>query len=59
MIDWNAVEVEFPTTANITAQRKAAAVGDERACFVDSASDGGHALALTGELSANPLYLLS
>ena len=58
MIDWSAVEVEFPTAADIAAQCEAATIGDERACFVDSAADGGHALALTGELSANPLYLL-
>lgn len=55
MIDRYAVQIEFPTTADIAAQRKSTTVGDERACFFDPASNCGHALALTGELGTNPL----
>lgn len=39
MIDRYAVQIEFPTTADIAAQRKAAAVGNQRPCFFDSATD--------------------
>ncbi len=55
MIDKHTVEIQSPTPADITAQRVAATVGDERACFVDSAADGWHIFAPNGETDANPL----
>lgn len=40
MLNRNTVEVEFPAATDITAQRKAATIGDEGACLFDSAADG-------------------
>ena len=55
MVDRHTVQIEFPTSADVAAQGKTTAIRDERACFVDSATYGGHALALTGEVWFNPL----
>jgi hypothetical protein len=54
MIYGYAVKIQSPTPADITAQREAATMSDERACFVDSATDGGHMAAPNGETDANP-----
>lgn len=37
MVDRNAVQIQFPATADIAAQGKTASVRDKRTCFVDSA----------------------
>lgn len=55
MINWNAVQIEFRTTADLTAQANANAIADEPTRFGDAAVDGGHPPALAGELFFNLL----
>ena len=50
------MKIQSPTPADITAQREAATIGDERACFVDSGKlfekkDYGQALLAVAETS--------
>lgn len=43
MIDGNAVQVEYPAPAQITAQHKRRALAEQRASFIDSSANAHHA----------------